>query len=117
MSSCIHVSNTIFIQYYFDNFQGYKHKKAFIVAEGPMESTVRNFWKMIYDHNCAVVVMTSGLVEGGKEASAQYWPDRGTALYRDFTIDLLREEKLEGFTIRSLSVMDTKVHTTSLTRT
>ena len=90
--------------------QGYKHKKAFIVAEGPMQSTVRNFWKMIYDHNCAVVVMTSGLVEGGQESSTQYWPDRGIALYGEFIIDLLREEKLEGFTIRNLSVMDTRVH-------
>ena len=27
--------------------QGYKQQKAFIVAQGPMESTCRDFWKMI----------------------------------------------------------------------
>ena len=70
---------------------------------------MRNSWKMIYDHNCAVVVMTSGLIEGGQEASAQYWPDRGTAHYGKFAIDMLQEEQLEGFTIRNLSVTDTKV--------
>ena len=89
--------------------QGYKHKRAFIVAEGPMESTVRNFWKMIYERNCAVVVMTSALMEEGQEASAQYWPDRGIAHYGEFAVDLLGEEPLEGFTIRKLSVMNTKV--------
>ena len=89
--------------------QGYKHKRAFIVAEGPMQSTVRNFWKMIYERNCAVVVMTSDLIEGGQEASAQYWPDSGIAHYGEFAVDLLGEEKLEGFTIRNLSVMDTRV--------
>ena len=89
--------------------QGYKHKRAFIVAEGPMQSTVRNFWKMIYERNCAVVVMTSDLIEGGQEASAQYWPDSRIAHYGEFAVDLLGEEKLEGFTIRNLSVMDTRV--------
>ena len=89
--------------------QGYKHKRAFIVAEGPMQSTVRNFWKMIYERNCAVVVMTSALIEEGQEASAQYWPDSGIAHYGEFAVDLLGEEKLQGFMIRNLSVMDTKV--------
>ena len=74
-----------------------------------MQSTVRNFWKMIYERNCAVVVMTSGLFEEGQEASAQYWPDSGTACYGEFAVDLLGEEKLEGFTVRNISVTDTKV--------
>ena len=37
-----------------------------------MQSTVRNFWKMVYECNCSVIVMTSDLIEGGQEASAQY---------------------------------------------
>ena len=99
----------------FVSMQGYKHKRAFIVAEGPMKSTVRNFWKMIYERNCAVVVMTSSLVEGGQEASAQYWPDSGIAHYGEFAVDLLGEEKLQGFMIRNLSVMDTKVYANTIT--
>ena len=76
-----------------------------------MKSTVRNFWKMIYERNCAVVVMTSSLVEGalGQEASAQYWPDSGIAHYGEFAVDLLGEEKLAGFRIRKLSVTLSKV--------
>ena len=89
--------------------QGYKHKRAFIVAEGPMQSTMRNFWKIIYERNCAVVVMTSGLIEEEQEASARYWPDSGIAHYGEFAVDLLGEKKLEGFMIRNLSVMDTRV--------
>ena len=74
-----------------------------------MQNTVRNFWKMVYDRKCAVVVMVSGLMEEGQEASAQYWPDNGIDHYGEFAVDLLGEEPLEGFTIRTLSVMDTKV--------
>ena len=70
---------------------------------------MRNFWKMIYDRKSAVVVMVSGLVEGGQESSAQYWPSSGITHYGEFSVDLLGEEPLEGFTIRTLSIMDTKV--------
>ena len=70
---------------------------------------MRNFWKMIYDRKCAVVVMVSGLVENGKESSAQYWPDDGIGQFGEFTVDMLAHEPLEGFTIRNLSVMDIKV--------
>ena len=45
--------------------QGYKQKKAYIIAEGPMESTTRNMWKLIYDRKCGVVVMLSDLLEDG----------------------------------------------------
>ena len=89
--------------------QGYKQKRAFIIAQGPMHSTVRNLWKMIYDRKSAVVVMVSGLVEGGQESSTQYWPSSGVYQYGEYIVDLLGEEPLEGFTIRNLSVMDTKV--------
>ena len=74
-----------------------------------MQSTVRNFWKMIYDRKCAVVVMVSGLVEQGQESSAQYWPNSGINRFGEYAVDMLGEEHLEGFTIRNLSVMDTKV--------
>ena len=64
---------------------------------------------MIYDRKCAVVVMTSGLLENRQESSAQYWPGSGVVQYGEYAVDLLGEEPLEGFTIRELSVMDNKV--------
>ena len=49
----------------FISMQGYKQKKVYIIAEGPMESTTRNMWKLIYDRKCGVVVMLSDLLEDG----------------------------------------------------
>ena len=89
--------------------QGYKQKKIFIITQDPMESTVRNFWKMICDRRSAVIVMLSDLVERGQEASAQYWPSSGTYQYGEYCIELVGEEPLEGFVIRNLSVTDIKV--------
>ena len=71
------------------SLQGYKQKKAFIIAQGPLRLTVRNFWKTIYDCKCAVVVMTSGLIEEGQESSAQYWPSSGTYQYGEYAVDLI----------------------------
>ena len=71
-----------------------------------MDSTVRNFWKMIYDRKCAVVVMVSGLVEGKKESSVRYWPGSGSYQYGEYDVEILGEEPLEGFTIRDLSVVN-----------
>ena len=45
--------------------QGYKQKKAYIIAEGPMGSTARNMWKMIFDRKCGAVVMLSDFIEDG----------------------------------------------------
>ena len=45
--------------------QGYKHQKAYIIAEGPRASTVRNMWKLVYDRKCGTLVMLTELVENG----------------------------------------------------
>ena len=46
--------------------QGYKHKKAFIIAQSPMENTVKDFWKMIVERECTAVVMLCGFEEDGQ---------------------------------------------------
>ena len=49
--------------------QGYKQYKGFIIAQAPMKFTCRDFWKMIYERECGVVVMLSDLVENGRVAT------------------------------------------------
>ena len=36
------------------------------MAQNPLPSTVRNFWKVIYDRKCAAVVMLTPLRENGE---------------------------------------------------
>ena len=43
--------------------QGYKQKKAFIVAEGPMQITCGTFWKMVHQQGCGTIVMLSNTIE------------------------------------------------------
>ena len=46
--------------------QGYKQQKAYIIAQNPLKSTVRNFWKLITDRKCGAVVSLSQLSENGE---------------------------------------------------
>ena len=46
--------------------RGYKHQKAFNITQGPTQCTAREFWKMVFDRKCEVIVMLSNLVEGGE---------------------------------------------------
>ena len=56
----------------FPQSQGYKQQRAYIIAQSPMVSTARDFWKMIYDKRCGVVVMLSELTEEGKVGNDGY---------------------------------------------
>jgi protein tyrosine phosphatase len=87
---------------------GYKQHRAFIIAQGPMQSTVRDFWKIVHDRKCGVIVMLSDLVEEGKEVCYQYWPGSGSQTYGEFSVELLGEESLPGFTLRTLGVFSDK---------
>ncbi len=45
-----------------------------------------------------------------QESSFQYWPDVGEkAEFGEYTVDLISEEILEGFTIRTLSVLNKSI--------
>lgn len=49
--------------------KAYKQRRGIIVAQAPMRNTTEDFWKMLYERECAVVVMLSDLKEKGKVLS------------------------------------------------
>eukprot|EP00731_Ephydatia_muelleri_P018888 Em0011g928a len=87
---------------------GYKKQKAFIIAQGPLKSTCRDFWKMVCDRKCGAIVMLSQLEEGGKEVCHQYWPDQGIESYGEFTIESGEQEAHDGYTITTLNLAAAK---------
>ena len=50
-----------------------------------------------------------------QEVCYQYWPTSGIANIGEYRIDLLGEEKMKGFVLRTLSVLHSKVHSLALT--
>lgn len=88
-----------------DFVEGYRGRKLFICAQGPLSHTVADFWRMIYEHKVSVVVMLTGIEEQGKIKCAQYWSDEEG---EDFLVSDLYAVRLQSkrcfadFVIRSL---------------
>lgn len=50
-------------------------EKYFIATQGPTDETIGDFWTMIDEYNCNVIVMLCNLVENGVEKCAKYWSE------------------------------------------
>lgn len=40
-------------------FLGFRRLRDFVVTQHPMESTIKDFWQMIWDHNAQTIVLLS----------------------------------------------------------
>jgi len=49
-------------------------KFTWIAAQGPMDSTINNFWRMIWEKKIPVVIMLTKTVEGNVKKCAKYLP-------------------------------------------
>ena len=47
--------------------QGYHKKVEYIVTQGPLRTTLSDFWSMVWDNDCRVITMMTKLMEGGRE--------------------------------------------------
>ena len=90
---------------------GYKQQSAFIIAQTPLPATLHSLWKVIYDRKLSVIMQLTALVEEGREVCTPYWPRKVGEVqdYQGYTVDLINEEHLDGFTVRTLSVLEHKV--------
>ena len=90
------------------HMQGYKHKKAFIIAQAPQERSCNEFWKMVYQYNCGTIVMLSQLIEYNQQVCCPYWPKAGSEVYGDYSVEFINETREE-----SLVTMEFQVTCTS----
>ncbi|XP_041824051.1 receptor-type tyrosine-protein phosphatase mu-like isoform X10 [Melanotaenia boesemani] len=82
---------------------GYHRPNHYIATQGPMQETVYDFWKMIWQENTAAIVMVTNLVEVGRVKCCKYWPD-DTEIYGDMKVTLIETQLLSEYVIRTFAV-------------
>uniref|UniRef100_H3DBL9 Receptor-type tyrosine-protein phosphatase kappa n=1 Tax=Tetraodon nigroviridis TaxID=99883 RepID=H3DBL9_TETNG len=78
-------------------------------SSGPMQETVFDFWRMVWQENTAAIVMVTNLVEVGRVKCCKYWPD-DTEIYRDVKVTLIETELLSEYVIRTFAVEKRGAH-------
>lgn len=84
--------------------------KRYIATQGPLAATVSDFWWMVWQENCKVIVMTTKEVERGKNKCVRYWPegeDGGERVFGGIRVQLLSEKQCVDFVLRELGVSRT----------
>ncbi|XP_051238444.1 receptor-type tyrosine-protein phosphatase zeta isoform X3 [Dicentrarchus labrax] len=68
---------------------GYRHSNEFIITQNPLPGTIKDFWRMIWDHNAQVIVSLQGTLpaETEEEEPCVVWPRKGQPIiYEMFTV-------------------------------
>lgn len=86
---------------------GYKKDHEYIATQGPIPSTIVDFWRMIWERNTRIIVMVTNLVEGDVPKCNKYWPDEGSQLYASIMVTLENEQRLPEYIVRTLTISRT----------
>ncbi|XP_053112418.1 tyrosine-protein phosphatase non-receptor type 13 isoform X1 [Hemicordylus capensis] len=82
---------------------------VYVACQGPLPTTVADFWQMTWEQNCTVIAMMTQEVEGEKVKCQRYWPDvlgKTTMVDDRLRLALVRLQQLKGFVIRVMELED-----------
>jgi len=81
-----------------------RYRCAYIATQGPLQETLDDFWRMLWEHNSTIVVMLTKLKELGREKCCQYWPSERSQRYQFFVVDPLTEYNMPQYILREFKV-------------
>ncbi|XP_061877602.1 receptor-type tyrosine-protein phosphatase N2 isoform X1 [Entelurus aequoreus] len=86
---------------------------TYIASQGPLPSTVADFWQMVWESGCVVIVMLTPVSENGVKQCHHYWPDEGSDVYHFYEVNLVSEHIwCEDFLVRSFYLKNLQTNET-----
>jgi len=82
----------------------------YIATQGPLSSTCDDFWQMVWEQNCSLIIMVTPLIEAGRIKCHKYWPDEKEEIrYGQLLIKNLNEKSKSATIDRTIQIVDAKV--------
>ncbi|XP_077956998.1 receptor-type tyrosine-protein phosphatase O isoform X5 [Gasterosteus aculeatus] len=80
---------------------GYKNANEYIATQGPLPETRNEFWKMVLQEKCPLVVMLTQCTERRRVKCDHYWPFTDEpVMYGEISVEMLSESESPEWTIR-----------------
>ncbi|KAM4872025.1 tyrosine-protein phosphatase non-receptor type 22 [Thomomys bottae] len=78
--------------------------KAYIATQGPLSTTLLDFWRMIWEYGVLIIVMACMEFEMGKKKCERYWAEPGEIQleFGPFSISCEAEKRKSDYMIRTL---------------
>ncbi|XP_017263263.1 tyrosine-protein phosphatase non-receptor type 13 isoform X2 [Kryptolebias marmoratus] len=89
----------------------------YVACQGPLPTTLGDFWQMVWEQKSDVIAMMTQEVEGGKVKCQRYWPDtpRTAEMVDDrLQITVIKDQHLDHFIIRLIEVKDVQTNESQL---
>ncbi|CAK6439173.1 unnamed protein product [Pipistrellus nathusii] len=80
--------------------------QAYIATQGPLPTTLLDFWRMIWEYSVLIIVMACMEIEMGKRKCERYWAEPGDRQlqFGPFSVSCEAENRKSDYTIRTLKV-------------
>ncbi|XP_035440035.2 tyrosine-protein phosphatase non-receptor type 4 [Spodoptera frugiperda] len=82
---------------------------TYIATQGPLSTTVGDFWQMVWESESSLIVMLTVLTERGRAKCHQYWPKVGTTPLKatnDLTIFTNSEQNHGHYIRREMTIKE-----------
>ncbi|KAI6656528.1 Receptor-type tyrosine-protein phosphatase alpha-like [Oopsacas minuta] len=83
---------------------GYNHEKEYIATQGPLENTVDDMWRMVWEYKCSSIVMLTKCMENLKRKCALYWVEEGRTVFFQIAVTHISSLHLVDYSIIKLSL-------------
>ncbi|CAB3403749.1 unnamed protein product [Caenorhabditis bovis] len=79
--------------------------KTFIAAQAPLDATLGDFWRMIWEQEAYLIVMVANLSEKNRQQCAKYWPDDSVQRYGDIVVKPVQAFYFSDYAVRTFDIV------------
>ncbi|KAG1672902.1 Tyrosine-protein phosphatase non-receptor type 5 [Nymphon striatum] len=89
--------------------RGYRNElNSYIGCQAPLDSTIEDFWRMVWEQQVSVIVMLTLMEENGIKKSSPYFPDSDTVdshrCFNNFQVSLNERDVREKYVISTFQL-------------